>query len=67
MVYKLQTGIKQAKVKTKMALSGTVLGITGLLIAVAMPLAAKAVTPTFTLTPWTFVGAAIRLQMVFRQ
>jgi hypothetical protein len=31
---------------------------TGFILALMMPLAARAVTPAYTVTPWTFVGAA---------
>jgi len=40
--YDIRTGIKKIKTKTAIALSGATLGIGGLLIAMAMPLAAKA-------------------------
>jgi len=42
--YNIRTGVKKIKTKTFMAVSGITLGVAGLTIAVAMPLAAKAAT-----------------------
>jgi len=59
--YNIRKGVKKIKTKTSIALSAAALGIAGLVMAVAMPWAAGAgATPTssFSLTPWTYVGAA---------
>jgi hypothetical protein len=56
--YNIYQGVKKVKTKSFLAISGAAMGVTGLLVALAMPLAAKAAPPTFSLSPWTFVGAA---------
>jgi pectin methylesterase-like acyl-CoA thioesterase len=40
--YNIRTGVKKIKTKTALTLSGAVLGLAGLIMAVAIPLGAKA-------------------------
>jgi hypothetical protein len=47
--YDIRTGVKKIKTKTFMLISGVTLGVTGLVMAVAIPLGAKAVGTTWQL------------------
>jgi hypothetical protein len=51
--YDIKKGIKKIKTKTAVAISGAVLASAGLVAALVMPLAAKAISP-YTLTPWVY-------------
>ncbi|HEX5448129.1 MAG TPA: hypothetical protein VFW90_02940, partial [Candidatus Saccharimonadales bacterium] len=48
--YDIRAGVKKIRTKTSLTISGTALGATGLVIALAMPLAAKAVDSTVVVT-----------------
>jgi hypothetical protein len=56
--YDIRSGVKKIKTKTIMTISGAAVGITGLVVAIAMPLAVKAAPPAFQLQPFEFVGVA---------
>jgi hypothetical protein len=49
--YNVRTGIKRIRNKKEMSLPGVLLGITGLLAGIALPLAAKAAGTTVVVTP----------------
>lgn len=49
--YNLNKGIQKFRTKTSLAISGSILGATGLILAVAMPLAAKASPTQVIVTP----------------
>src|SRR5665213_2230555 len=44
--YKVNTGIQKLRTKTALVISSTTLGFAGLIMAIAIPLGAKALTPT---------------------
>jgi hypothetical protein len=52
--YNIRTGIKKIKTKTNLAISGAALTFAGLVMAVALPLVAKAANATTTITPTNF-------------
>jgi hypothetical protein len=55
--YNIRTGVKRAKTKIALTLSALIVGVSSIGLALAVPFAASAAT-TYTISPWTFVGAA---------
>jgi len=54
--YDIRTGVKKIKTKTALAISGATMASAGLVLAVAMPLAAKAAPSTLVVTPTNTQG-----------